>query len=318
MTKISAAARPLQLMACAGAAAAFLGLAPQAAQAAQIQNSGSIFTSRPCPNVPATSPCNINGVPRNFTQLNGGFGQPHSDSVSNAFGSWAAKVGFTNSAAYSMPVIGVRSAAGPNTRVGSSATGFRSYRNDTPWALDLSFDLRLDYTNSDDQAGEGEYREGHLNAAFGVFQLSSFASLANADANTMVSNPNAFPTCGVAGTLAAADMQSVFGGAHHDFMTFNQGCGGGKITVGAGQEFVIVATLQAISNRGGFINAMHTFEVQVDEEHTFISGTDTVVDAQALRQSFVSDIPEPATWAMMLAGFAGLGGMLRRRRAVAA
>ena len=42
-------------------------------------------------------------------------------------------------------------------------------------------------------------------------------------------------------------------------------------------------------------------------------------DASRLTVTLVRDgVPEPATWAMMLAGFFGLGGVLRRRRALSA
>ena len=41
------------------------------------------------------------------------------------------------------------------------------------------------------------------------------------------------------------------------------------------------------------------------------SGTATLVADQ------IAGVPEPATWALMIGGFAGMGGMLRHRRALA-
>ena len=46
--------------------------------------------------------------------------------------------------------------------------------------------------------------------------------------------------------------------------------------------------------------------------------TPTVYPAANGNQSFVIAVPEPATWAMMIMGFAGLGVMLRRQRSLAA
>lgn len=61
-----------------------------------------------------------------------------------------------------------------------------------------------------------------------------------------------------------------------------------------------------IGQPGGFI------QLGLSDTTTIASGNDFGVDNITL-----SDAPEPASWALMLAGFGGLGVMLRRRRAVA-
>jgi hypothetical protein len=50
------------------------------------------------------------------------------------------------------------------------------------------------------------------------------------------------------------------------------------------------------------------------------NGTSVTVNSAQMVEIFFSQtaIPEPATWAMMLTGFFGLGGVLRRRRAAVA
>ncbi len=49
---------------------------------------------------------------------------------------------------------------------------------------------------------------------------------------------------------------------------------------------------------------------------TFIFGGDAA-DGAGLKLSLSSAVPEPATWAMMIAGFGMIGAMVRRRRAAA-
>ena len=52
---------------------------------------------------------------------------------------------------------------------------------------------------------------------------------------------------------------------------------------------------------------------------TFLSiGTPDGLPPMAALDGVSLTVPEPATWAMMLLGFGGMGATLRRRRAVAA
>ena len=62
---------------------------------------------------------------------------------------------------------------------------------------------------------------------------------------------------------------------------------------------------------------MHTFSVQVDAEHTYLTGTTQVVDPVLLTRSLDGAVPEPASWALMILGFGLTGAALRRRRIVA-
>lgn len=323
MTKVSGAALRLRFLACAAAGVTALSLAPASAKAAAIYGSASIFTSRNCPSLNANDPCDISGVPRNFTQLSGGPGQAVSASASNSFGRWATTVSFGNLDSpynYLLPKVGVSSDAGPFTRVGASTTAYRSYKNTSSFAISPTFTIDLNFDNSLDYNGEGEYREGHLNAVFAIVPLSHFADYQSRNANSIISNTaNAFAQCGEFEVIAGADLNSVgTNGLGRRSASLGQTCSGARLTLAPGAEVVLVATLQAISNRGGFIHSMHTFTVDLDEANTVIAGTDTPVDVEVLRQAFTSVVPEPATWSLMIGGFGVAGAVLRRRRTASA
>ncbi|THD65069.1 MAG: PEP-CTERM sorting domain-containing protein [Phenylobacterium sp.] len=79
------------------------------------------------------------------------------------------------------------------------------------------------------------------------------------------------------------------------------------MTLGANQTVLVVAGLQLLTNRGGVIDALDTFTTEFTP--------DAGVDVAELRSGeSILGVPEPASWALMLGGFFGLGGALRRRR----
>ena len=298
----------------AGAALA-LGLTAQSAAADQFFGSGAIFTNRPC-TAPADQNCVTAGVPRNFVMNTGGWGIGL-DSAASGFAQGAsteARVVFGDGY---LPTVGVGSVAGAETRTGSSATAFRSFTYTGDVAIDLALNGQLHYVSSGDGTVGDGFGEGTLNVAFGVLRLSDFAafnaSMTAADINNSINT--AFPDCG-AGALAAGGYNSLgdLAGTHLATLSLSQACGGGGITLNPGDSFVIVATLQAISNRGGFIDAMHTFSVVYDEDHTYLAGTTDRVDPSVFA-SIDGAVPEPAAWALMILGFAGVGAALRRSSA---
>jgi hypothetical protein len=76
-------------------------------------------------------------------------------------------------------------------------------------------------------------------------------------------------------------------------------------TTGVWQQFY--ATWNSGSNT--------TATIGLKNQNTAYSGNDFALDDIVLSTAAV---PEPATWALMIAGFGGAGAMLRRRRSVAA
>lgn len=304
------------LKACllAAGAALSLGLAPQGAAAQSIYGSGSIITNRPCTEA-AGQTCVVAGVPRNFTQYDGGYGVELNASATG-FGPGAsgeARVSFDEGY---LPTVGVASVAGAETRTGASATAFRSFTYTGDMAIDLAFNGQLHYVTSGDAVSGDGFGEGTLNAVFAIMRLADFAIFnASSTAQDIVNSvPTSFPDCG-GGAIAAGGYSSLgaTAGSHVTTIGLSQACGGGAITVNPGDTFVVVATLQAISNRGGSIDAMHTFSVEYDTAHTYLAGTTELVDPEVFSR-ISGAVPEPGTWALMIMGFAGVGAAMRRRK----
>lgn len=297
----------------AGVASVALGVfaLPGATSAASTYGASGIFTNRPCP--PEATTC---VGARNFVQHLGGMNTEFSASATNIPG------GATTAAAVSfgdgyLPQIKAASTAGVETRTGASVVAFRSFTYEGDAAIDLAFEGVLHYFTSGDQVGGEIAGDGLLNAKLTVLPLSAIAHYnANTDAITLIGDTSVYEAdCG-SGALASASANSngQSGGEYNVTLGITQGCDGNALTLQKGDSFVLVALLQSISNRGGFINAMNTFTVQYDEENTVYTGTTEKVGLAALRQTVNGAVPEPGTWALMIAGFGLTGAALRRRR----
>ncbi len=83
--------------------------------------------------------------------------------------------------------------------------------------------------------------------------------------------------------------------------------------VNTGITFNGYAGLTSFSLASGFIAGINTLDFQV----TDLFGPPTALRVENLVgsiSSIITGVPEPTTWAMMLAGFALMGGALRRKR----
>ncbi|HET6971707.1 MAG TPA: PEPxxWA-CTERM sorting domain-containing protein [Phenylobacterium sp.] len=323
------AARPAIGGVCGLALMASAAGAP--AHAADLYGAAAIVTNRFCPGDVAT--CSVAGgfAPGVHSlqpaQFFGGYQAESSVSVSLLNGaSAAASVQFGGDY---LPTVGVGSWSGADTRTGVTVASFRSFTYTGDQAIDLALAGQLHFIGSGDidgPAGAGDYAgDGTFNVAFGIMKVSTVAAAfgPGTDAAGIVSNSDIdFPDCGGAGVVAAGGYNSagVSAGEHTQSIGLTSACGGGAILLNPGDSFVVIATLQALSNRGGFVDATHTFAVQFDGAHTLIHNDDgpddTPVGADFFAQNFAvgAAVPEPAAWALMIAGFGLTGATLRRRR----
>ena len=89
-----------------------------------------------------------------------------------------------------------------------------------------------------------------------------------------------------------------------------------------GESFYVWATLGVLRSGPGVTNASNTFNVTIAPEYL------TQVETELAPSLALADggnlaietgvVPEPSTWALMIAGFGSAGAMLRRRRRAAA
>lgn len=309
---------------------AVLGLlaAPGSALAAQIYGSGGVMTDRFCA-AGELSCIQPNGFATGGTltphQYNGGFGVGFSASASLPGGASASQsVSFGGDY---LPTVKVASVAGPETRTGSSATGFQSFTYNGDVAIDLAIMGSLHFFTSGDLPGPGPHNEfagdGMLNAALAILPISKVhGRFGPGSSGQAIVNATDVFYCGLGSATAAGSYNSsgVGAGEHTATLGVSETCDGGRITINPGQTFAVFAIVQALSNRNGYVDAMNTFTVSFDEENTFVSGTDQKVASGFLSQSVSQGaaVPEPGAWALMILGFGSAGAMLRRRRAVAA
>ena len=256
--------------------------------------------------------------------ITGGVSSGANTMLSLPDGSYAnSSVGF---GAFDLPVIHGETFAAGNNRMNVNAFGYQTYTytgdGTTPFSITGSLHIVDSSTNGvPDGAPDPDFPGQTLlggvlpNGAIGLGYVGIWDSAivsSFTDAQSIFDNLF-LAQCGTAGVLGVGMISQSLPGGETTLSATTSACAPGALTLTPGQEVLVVAGLQLPVNRGGFVNALHTFTTELDptlppevrenlREH-LISGLD------------ILGVPEPGTWALMLLGFGGAGAALRRRRA---
>jgi hypothetical protein len=184
----------------------------------------------------------------------------------------------------------------------------------TPYALDAVIDWTGSGAPRRAAEGSGEFG-GEGNGVFFLKLVDSSIVPAFTDANAF----NSFVLglqCGGAGVLSTTGVEllSASAGYAEASITLGTGCGGGALMVEPGKEYMLLTLMQAAANRDGYFDATNTIQVKLSETLS-VGAREALVDNVVTARSLV---PEPASWAMMLAGFGLVGAIARRRGAALA
>jgi hypothetical protein len=215
--------------------------------------------------------------------------------------------------AFDLPVLKGISSSGASERMGLNEFGYQTYTNQGTTSTPFSITGNLDIDSFFGADANGALAGGAIVTSYvSVWDPSIVSGIT--DANSLF-NTLFFAGCGTSGVMASGQGGGTLvngGDPSPTFSTTTSACsGGGALTLAPGQTVLVVAGLQLLSNRGGSIDALDTFTT----EFTPDAGVHV---ADLASGASVLGVPEPATWAMMLTGFFGLGSVLRRRRAALA
>jgi hypothetical protein len=224
-----------------------------------------------------------------------------------------------------LPIVKSGAWADADTRLASTIVTYMRFTYTGAVASPYALDALIDWTSSgapgaladlanDPAAPVGEYGgEG-----FGSLQLFLFAAGAVPKFSNAGEIVDFLPMkdCGSAGLLgrAGVTMGTASAGYGEATALLGTACGGGQIILQPGQSYTLFTQTQTIANRNGFMDATNTIRVQLsDELPEEVKATlrENIITARSI-------VPEPASWAMMIAGFGLVGAVARRRRMVAA
>jgi hypothetical protein len=219
-----------------------------------------------------------------------------------------------------LPVVKSGAWADDDTRVASSIVTYMGFNFGGTEAIPYALDATIDWTGSgaplrlaDIAAGETKVRE-FGGEGFGGFTLvlmdAAFVPVFP-DANAITSY-SFYEGCGFAGVLGinSVNMTTAAAGYSEAGFTLDTACGGGQLMLEPGKDYVLFTFMQTVANRGGVLDATNTIRVKLSEtlpEEAKTALRENVVTARSL-------VPEPASWAMMIAGFGLVGAAVRRQK----
>ena len=277
-------------------ALAILGTAPCIAHASEIYGSVSYLTARSCSSVTAADACDGSGPgqhPPIADQISGGPSSTASSSLNLADGSSA--FGSVNFGAYDLPVIKASSISSASDRMNSNDLGYQAYTytGTTPVELSYTADLHIDDSTSD--GSTGVYPNGAIYTDYVAIWDPSIVSSVTSPADIL---ENFFyAPCGTPGVLAVGSEGGALNGGEANFTVATTSCSGTPVTLSPGQQILAVAGIQIPTNRGGSVDATHTFTMAYDP--ALGAATVANLEQNLVSAESVSAAPEPSTRALM-------------------
>lgn len=216
-----------------------------------------------------------------------------------------------------LPQISGATLAGSDDRMNINAFGFQSYTwtGQTASLFSLAGNLHIVDSGRQDQiieqrAGDwarvGGARAESYVAVWDPSILAGFTTAQDLIDNLL------FAACGQAGVLGVGRQNITLRGGEFSSSVATTECSEGSLIVQPGQEVLAVSGLRLPTNRGGFVDATHTFTTVLDP--SLSQQTRDALASGLVAAVEVPAVPEPATWAMLVVGFGLMAGAARYRR----
>lgn len=302
-------------------ATALLGATALAAPAAaQVVGSSSLATLRQCDMTASNAACDGTGpgqgLGRGAIQYGGGTGLGGWNSLTvGANRAWSF-VDFD--AAYELPTIRAATMAPGNVRMNINTFAFQSYtwNGDVGGDFSITGDLHIvDSSTSPD--GDGLPGGAVYTSYVGIWDPSVIAGLSTPqDLFTALF----YQECGEAGILGTGSSNGTLTGGEATYSATTSACSAGSLFLTPGQEVLVVVGLQLPVNRGGFADSSATFVTKLGDDLTpeQVAAVEQSIASAISEGAAIASVPEPGSWAMMIAGFGLIGATMRRRNAALA
>lgn len=281
---------------------------------AQTVGSASLATLRNCSSVGAGELCDGSGPGQQLAdyRFGGGLGVAGTNLLDAGGGNVArSDVAFGG---FDLPVIRAATQADGDVRMNINVFGFQSYliggTGPTPFSVAGSVHIVDSSTHPADTGLPGG---ANLTAYVGIWDAAILSGYG--------SDPQSlfyglfYADCGTPGVLGVGLISAALPGGEQTYSLSTTACSAGSLTFAPGQELLVVAGMQAPVNRGGFVDATHTFTTQLDPALGSAVQAQILANTQSAiaRGAVVVSVPEPSSWLMLAGGMLGLAAWWRRR-----
>lgn len=293
------------------AAAACAGAGPAAAQTV---GSASLATLRKCSSVGPGDACDGSGPGQTTaaSRYGGGVGVAGLNELDVGSGNRAfSDVSFGS---FDLPVIRAATQASGNVRMNINVFAFQSYlvggTGPTPFSVAGTMHIVDSSTNPSGTALPGG---AHLTAYLGIWDAAILAGYGS-DPQSLFGGLF-YAGCGTPGVLGTAFVAAALPGGEQSFGLSTVACSPGSLTFTPGQELLVVAGMQLPVNRGGFVDATHTFTTGLDPAVGAAGQAQVLANAQSaiVRGAQVVSVPEPSSALLLVGGLMGFAAWRRRR-----
>jgi hypothetical protein len=296
-----------------------------AAVEAQTVGSASLATQRNCNLVSAGENCDGTGPGQSIaaSQYGGGIGIGGANdfTASPINRAWSF---VTFDSTLDLPEIKAFTVAGGNVRMNINSYAFQTYSWGGAVPTDFSITGELHIVNSSTSPTGGARPGGAIYSQYvGIWDPSIIAGLTTPE---QLFSALFYSPCGTPGVLGAGLGGGTLTGGSATYTATTAACAPGSLTLAPGQSVLVVAGLQLPVNRGGFADSSATMvtrlgddlPAEVKEEITTSLVSTISAGAPVAIIGRPGSVPEPASWAMLIAGFGLTGAAMRRRTALAA